>query len=327
MTLVTFIIPFAPYHADIVNKAIECVKAQSIPCGYIAVEDSERHGAGWARNVGIMQATTPFIAFLDADDTITANYAETCLKAWQAGRYVYTDWQESDKVMQAPDPCHVFVPNKGRTEIITHHLVNVLMPRRMAVRVGGFDTTLTGGEDTEFFARVRNCGICGIRVPKPLVHYSDRGIRSQEFVTSLNYHHVMQTIAKRYGDNIMACCGDHKPNTIKAVNEEFAGAVLVRPSWGGNMPYRGRATGNLYPRSSRSSLLWVDAMDFEADSRLTLEPTQEPDLTALEFDQLGAVLFPVKPFSATSTIADIPTIEPVAKTSTPLGKMLKGRKS
>jgi hypothetical protein len=311
MTLVTFIIPFAPYHKDIVQTAIECVKAQSIPCDYIAVEDSERHGAGWARNVGIQRATTPFVAFLDADDTITADYAETCLKAWQAGRYVYTDWLEGDDIKQAPDPCHVFVPNQGRTNIITHHLVNVLMPRRMAVRVGGFDTTMTGGEDTEFFARVRNCGICGIRVNKPLVSYSALGVRSHAFVTSINYHHVMNTIAKRYGGNItMACCGDYKPNKTIAVNEEFAGALLVRPSWGGNMPYRGRATGNLYPRSSRSSLLWVDASDFEADNRLELVPTEEPDLTPYEFEELGAVLFPPQPFSATTTIADIRLLNP-----------------
>src|SRR5690242_3071847 len=104
----SIVIPIGPYHRDIVSRAVASVEAQTLPCHIITVEDTEGHGAGWARNQGLKRVTSPYVAFLDADDTLEPRFAQLCfevLRLVQGRRYVYTNWYEGDIIKTAPSPC------------------------------------------------------------------------------------------------------------------------------------------------------------------------------------------------------------------------------
>jgi glycosyltransferase involved in cell wall biosynthesis len=180
MTKLTFVIPVAGYHQDVAHQAVESVKAQTIPCELIVIQDTDGRGAGYARNRGLEQCQTEYICFLDADDTIDPKFAEITLGIldhyMQSGRgdsrYIYTDWLGiQNSIHKAPEPCDAWTNG-------TFHLVTTVLPVDRVRLIGGFDEVMTGIEDTDFYVRLRLSGVCGIHVNAPLVHYREGGQRS-----------------------------------------------------------------------------------------------------------------------------------------------------
>lgn len=71
---VTTVIPFCEEFTprEMLNDAIETVENQvGVDTNTIVVEDEEQRGPAWARNVGLEEADTRYVAFLDGDDLWT----------------------------------------------------------------------------------------------------------------------------------------------------------------------------------------------------------------------------------------------------------------
>lgn len=191
---VTVITPVGPYHRDVVGRAAASVQAQTVPCAHIILYDDNRRGPAALRNAGLRQAETDFVVFLDADDWLEPDFARRCLNAWRPYTYVYTDWWQGSERRAAPDcPWH----NRS------WHVVTTLIPSATARHIGGFDETLPGAEDTEFYVRLTRRGFCGVRVPEPLFHYGAEGQRARAFVHGPDFQRVMDEISRRHGNGML----------------------------------------------------------------------------------------------------------------------------
>ena len=274
MVQLTFITAVAPYHAHLIPAVRAQVEGQTTACAHIVITDHERRGPGWARNAGLAQVTTPFVAFLDADDQIAPTWAAETLAAFEqrgGRRYIYTDHQQDGKVIAAPDCAWV----RG-----TWHVITALLPTAWARAVGGFDTTLPAFEDTDFYVRLAVSGYCGARLPRPLFIYGPGGERSARYQNTPVYEQAMRYFSRNFGRRPMgSCCGDPQPGDLIAVGERLDGDVMVEATWAGNRPQRGRATGRIY-RTGNWKRTWVAPEDADAQPdlwRRVREATAAPD--------------------------------------------------
>lgn len=170
-SLVSIIIPVADYHAGIANRAIAAARSQTIPANVIVVDDVEKRGAGYARNVGVSRSDALFVVFLDADDTLAPDFVQETLSLYTPGHYVYCDDWQGESLHQTPD-CGVYQTG-------TWHVVTTLLPRQLFQHVGGFDESLPALEDLDLYLRLQAAGVCGVRCPKPLLWYNGEGKRSK----------------------------------------------------------------------------------------------------------------------------------------------------
>lgn len=271
-SLVSIIIPYAPYHTSIVEQAIASAYSQSLTCDLITVEDAEMRGAGWARNRGVRLAGTPFVYFLDADDTIEPHAIETLLRYYKQGKYVYSDDVQGESIHQTRD-CGAYLDGAW-------HTINALIPTAAFKAVGGFDETLPAIEDLDLFLRLQAHGVCGIRCPHVLVRYTAGGQRSKTFHARPDFVEQKQAIYKRWsGAAKMACgCGSPVSGVIpdgKQDTDILVTALYTPRQMGGSV------TGRIYPRprGANNYQIWVDPRDVEAKPNLWT-PVKTVDITA-----------------------------------------------
>lgn len=164
--LVDIIIPYASFHSEVVQRAVQSAQAQTVPANVIVLHDVEGRGAGWARNAGAQQGTSDFLTFLDADDVLAPTFVEECLKTWvQHGNgYVYTDWMRGNRRFKPPPTLNIFTEGLW-------HIVTTLLPRKAFVAVGGFDEQIATLEDEDLYRRLHRVGMCPHHVELPLVEY------------------------------------------------------------------------------------------------------------------------------------------------------------
>jgi hypothetical protein len=191
---VTIITPVGPYHHDVVRRAAASVQAQTLPCAHTILYDDDRRGPAALRNEGLRRADTDFIVFLDADDWLHPDFARRCINAWRPYHYVYTDWYEGDR--HKPAPACAWVNQ-------TWHVITTLIPTATARYVGGFDETKPGGEDTDFYLKLRRAHFCGIRLPEPLFYYGAEGPRAAAFVHGPQFNDVMAELSRRYTHGVL----------------------------------------------------------------------------------------------------------------------------
>lgn len=255
--LLSIITPVAPYHTALIERAAAQVACQTIPVRHIVVIDHERRGAGWTRNQGVYQAETPFIAFLDADDFITPDYAIKMLATWKRGYYIYSDWRMSGEIQRMTD--------YGGLWNGLHHLINCLMLKADFLNLGGFNEHIEA-EDTEFWLRAHNRGLCGKRCPHVLVEYTGDGERSKRAQLDPDFWSNLARLYKELppmAKEGCATCGS-VPSAPQPVGEQQTNDVLVKTLWGGNQTRVGRVTGRLYKRNGNGNLAWIDPADVDA---------------------------------------------------------------
>lgn len=217
--------------------------------------DEDNKGPGWVRNQLLKQVSSEFVVFLDADDWLEPTFNEECFKAYQPGKYVYTDWYKDGEWVQTPDKAWC----DG-----TWHPITALIKTTDVRGVGGFDESLPAIEDTDFYMKLTRRYICGVRVPRPLLHYGKEGRRAKAVHEDGSVNVLKDTVLMRYR-NQMGCCGDMpKVDETIPIGEKQPGDVLAMAVWVGNRREYGRATGRRYPRMSNPKMTWVSPSDIAA---------------------------------------------------------------
>lgn len=254
--LVTVAIPVAMYHMDVADNAVKSAQFQTIKCDVEVITDFNQYGAGIIRN-RLARVSTPFVVFLDADDTLEPTFVEDCLRVYEQGKYVYTSWY-CNKVEVKPNQC----VEVGKEEDYRSHLVTTLYPTAIFNALGGFDETLPAHEDVDFYLRSMASGICGVYLDKPLLNYSDNGMRSKLFNVSPDKKRIMDDVYLRNGGSktIMACCGTAGSQAQVSPGEELPGDVKAQALWAGMRTEVGHATGRVY-RGGNGSVLNVSPED------------------------------------------------------------------
>lgn len=156
MTVATIYIPYSPAHAEIRHRAIDSAERQTVKCKVLS--SLSLNTPATFRNVARF-ADTPFVTFLDADDVLENNFIEECLKVYEQGKYVYTSWMCGD-VLRTPNLCVT------REDDYRSHLVTTLYPAAVFKALGGFNETLPGHEDVDFYLRSARAGVCGVHLNK-----------------------------------------------------------------------------------------------------------------------------------------------------------------
>lgn len=270
-SLVSIVIPIAPYHAAQSVYAVMSARSQTVPCAVVTVEDAESRGAGFARNRGLERVTTDFVVFLDADDTIEPSFVEETLRAYQPGHYVYTDWLD-DKLNFSANPW-----KQG-----DWHPVTTLLPTDAVRAIGAFREDTPGGEDSEMYFELVHRGVCALRVPKPLFHYHKGGLRGRSFVGSPAHDAFIERVMKRYGAN-MGCCGDDGTVVFAPESEELQpDHVWAMATWGGNRDQRGFSTGKMYRRAGNGKILQVHKDDVAIAPHMWKEVPKQTFPTAIQ---------------------------------------------
>lgn len=254
---VTVITPIVPEHGPLVGNALSSVTAQTVYTLRSWAYDENRVGPAIIRNQLAAKVTTPFIVFLDADDTLEPTFIEECLRAYRQGHYVYTGWQAQS--VHRPDPCGLM--SEGG------FIVTSLIPTAAFRYIGGFNEALQWNEDGDLFARLMLAGVCGIPVDKPLVNYSNAGIRSKQFHQRADWRDIVKQTYQQYGgiEYIMAkcgSCGGGQPAPIVSP-EPQPGDVQARAMWRGIRTVVGHATMRSY-RGGNDSIIPVALADVEA---------------------------------------------------------------
>ncbi len=312
----TVITPIAPEHVEVAKDAQASVAAQTLPVAHLCMVDQERKGPGFIRNHLLGQVQTPYVAFLDADDWLEPNFAERGLAAIEPGRYVYTDWFQGERHVKAPERAWC----QG-----TYHLVTAIVPTDLARLVNGFDESLPGMEDTDFFLKLVTRGVCGIRVPEALVHYAVGGGRSKNIHHTGDVQKLRHEINKRYGGQRLYCCGGYVVQ--EPIGEKQHGDVLALALWAGNREERGRQSGRRYPRMSYPKTTWLLQEDVnaspelwqtvpeQADRQVELEEKRLYGIDVLEevFMQAGILRDAPPPALARSPVSDTPNFARVRR--------------
>lgn len=245
----TILIPYADYHAHLVDRAIDSAVWQTVDCDVIALESPKTPAV--VRNTPVK---TPFVIFLDADDYLLPTFTEECLRVYEQGYYVYTDWTEGE-LLRKPAPCPFL---NG-----SYHIVSTLYPAAILQAIGGFDETLPGGEDVDFYLKSASRGICGIYLNKPLVaRPDDSGLRSRAYVELDTHDEILHQIVMKHGgvNNIMGCCGETGSPAGNNPGAQMPGDVLAQTLWAGMHSENGHVTGRMYI-GGNGNQIWVDPAD------------------------------------------------------------------
>ena len=212
---------------DLVGESLESIVTQSVPPRQIIVVDDGSHdaspelvagfakahrgpsqvtlirkengGQGSARNVGVAEATTDFVAFIDQDDTWPHNHLEVLLEGLvdepERG-WIYSDFRNINAAGKTVrrnflKQTHYSVPEQSFTAMLRQDLM--MLPSASLIRTrafregGGFDTQFRGYEDDDLFLRIFQSGWGFAFEPRDVTNYrihDENSSRQSSFLRS-----------------------------------------------------------------------------------------------------------------------------------------------
>lgn len=254
---VSVVIPVGPGHATRLIAALDSLLGQTFrDWEVIVVDDTIRGGIGdafdlqaypfvrlhtssqpgpaAARNAGLQYVRAPLVLFLDADDYLLPTALDAMLRAFVAtgGKVIYTDWlavgANGMEVHASPEYSQAAWLENGQ------HAVTALMATAWARDVGGFDETMAGWEDWDFFIKCAIAGYCGARVPEALLAYRQTTgtVRERSLAAKDELLAVLRGRYAAYalGEQPMGgCCGGNADGLLRA--KAAIGALPPESPW------------------------------------------------------------------------------------------------
>lgn len=230
------------------------------------VVNGQGKGVSHARNVGTHFARADYILYLDADDFLHPDALyhmyNTAISSTCPRVFVYTDW------FSAEDGVRHYVEEFNPADLLTKlpYPVSCLYKRSDLISSGiKWDESFRDGwEDWDFAIQAVSKGICGIRLPAPLLHYRlNSGSLRRKARSKLE--EIKAKINDKWsnfkGDDMAGCggCGGGRyPSLLAAVQDTgvFEGVNLETETmliqynppedWTGTRSFLGRVTGNRY---------------------------------------------------------------------------------
>jgi glycosyltransferase involved in cell wall biosynthesis len=201
---ISVIIPAYNY-ARYLAEAIDSVLAQTYPVLEVIVVDDgstddtpgvlaayanrirairqQNLGVSAARNTGISAARGEYVAFLDADDVWQPSKLDAQMARFDAdpslglvhcGAESFDDKGKTIHFWRDGMQGRVAINILRLEPVIAAPSSNIVVPRRVAEEIGGFDTRMSGSEDWDFAYRVAARYEIGF-TPEPLVRYRIHG--------------------------------------------------------------------------------------------------------------------------------------------------------
>jgi len=169
------------------------------------VKNEVSRGVGTARNRGIAEAQSGWIAFLDDDDLWAPRKLRLQLDAlratgrrWAYGGEVIIDPNLRVVGGSPPPPPEVVVADLNHYDAVPAGASNVVVAADLLRSIGPFDPDLTTSEDWDMWIRLARTGPPAC-VERPVVAIRHGGVSSRERLTLLAELH---TVARRHGIDV-----------------------------------------------------------------------------------------------------------------------------
>jgi glycosyltransferase involved in cell wall biosynthesis/SAM-dependent methyltransferase len=147
------------------SVALDWVKANVTRFNRVSIlHNCANSGLGLTRNLGFEAAETPFVLPLDADNRLLPDCAAACLKKVEAtgAAFAYPvikEFGEREGLIGVSDYDPVRLANGNYIDAMA------LVSKAVWAAVGGYDAVRTGWEDFDFWCKLAERGLWGVKVP------------------------------------------------------------------------------------------------------------------------------------------------------------------
>lgn len=232
------------------------------------IRSDKSYGPGSARNAGVRATTASWIICLDADDhlkpeALSQLYAKRCVQGIVYGDYEHFGAATGIRRLKGWDISEL----QRMTGPVG---ITALFHRNVWNKLEGWDETLEGLEDIEFWIRCTERGICGVNIGEVVLEYRKRTDSRSERLKPIGKA-LTTEIAQRHANfmrgNIMAPCASCPGGSSPAPVSGEMGTVQLRyigPAMGSFKMPRTPETGNsYYIDGGKGALINADPRDVE----------------------------------------------------------------